>query len=271
MTLAHPYLELRRSRVTRWLSAAVFVVTAHVGCAALAMLHWEEDSDDFGGGPIVIEMVPAAAAMPVDTPDVARGPLIQEQTETPPPSEETKEVVEQEIPPVDPSPLAPEPEVALPMPHPDAEKKPEEEEPKEEVPQQRSADQAAPIPLTTAPQRVEAKDIPPVPAAPSPQASPDVARSKATWEKALVSHLNRFKRYPDRARIRRHQGNVRVSFTIDRTGRVTASRVVGSSGSPALDDEALAVLQRASPLPAPPAQVPGESFNWTMPIQFRIR
>jgi protein TonB len=62
-----------------------------------------------------------------------------------------------------------------------------------------------------------------------------------------------------------------VSFTIDRTGRVTASRVVGSSGSPALDDEALAVLQRASPLPAPPAQVPGESFNWTMPIQFRIR
>ena len=99
--------------------------------------------------------------------------------------------------------------------------------------------------------------------------SPLPARSKATWEKALVSHLNRFKRYPDQARGAR-QGEVRVSFTIDRPGGSRA-RVVGSSGSPSLDEEALAVLQRASPLPAPPAQLPGASFDWTMPIQFKIK
>ena len=50
-----------------------------------------------------------------------------------------------------------------------------------------------------------------------------------------------------------------------------ASRVVRSSGSSALDEEALAVLQRASPLPAPPAQVGGTTFDLTLPIQFRIK
>ena len=62
-----------------------------------------------------------------------------------------------------------------------------------------------------------------------------------------------------------------VQFTIDRMGSLIASRVVRSSGSSALDEEALAVLQRASPLPAPPAQVAGATFDLTLPIQFRIR
>ncbi|HWB46041.1 MAG TPA: energy transducer TonB [Hyphomicrobiaceae bacterium] len=249
----------------RWLGAAAVVVAAHAGFATLATLNWDDEPDDFGGGPIVIEMVPSAAAMPVDTPDVARGPLLQEQNETPS-SKAAEKVVDQQMPPIDPSPLAPEPQVALPRPHPEAEKEPEEKAPQEEALRKRDANDDTPVPLTTAPPRIEAKPAPPASAAPAPA---DVAGSKAAWQKELIARLDRFKRYPEQARARGKQGDVRVLLTIDGDGWVTESRVVGSSGSPALDEEALAVLQRASPLPPPPGQLAGTSFTWTM--HFRIR
>ena len=215
-------------------------------------------------------MVPAPVVTPVDFPDVAHGPLMEEAMLTPEAAKETKEEVEKEMPAVDPSP-SPDPEVVLPTPHPVVDKKPEEEKPQEDKPQQKSADQVVAAPLTTAPPRVDAKEET-APAAPSLGASSaSAARAQASWEKALVSHLNRFKRYPDAARARSNQGDVAVQFTIDRLGAVVASRVVRSSGSSALDDEALAVLQRANPLPAPPSQLGGPTFDLTLPIQFRIR
>jgi protein TonB len=97
------------------------------------------------------------------------------------------------------------------------------------------------------------------------------AQVQISWQKSLISHLNRYKRYPDGARARSHQGIVKVEFTIDRGGRVIAARVIQGSGSQHLDDEALAVLQRASPLPAPPSEITGETLQLAMPIHFRIR
>ena len=245
-------------------------MAAHVGCTALALMHWQDDdAEDAAASPVVVEMVPAPTATPVDSPDVAHGPLMEEAMLTPQAAKETKEEVEKEMPTVEPSP-APDPEVVLPTPQPVTDKKPDEEKPQEDKPKQQSADQVVAAPLTMAPPRVDAKEEP-VAAAPSPGTSAAVARAQAAWEKALVSHLNRFKRYPDMARARSNQGDVAVQFTIDRTGSLVASRIVRSSGSSALDEEALAVLQRASPLPAPPAQVSGATFDLTLPIQFRIR
>jgi protein TonB len=86
-----------------------------------------------------------------------------------------------------------------------------------------------------------------------------------------VKHLDRFKRYPEIARARGNQGEATVQFTVDRTGHVIAARVVHSSGSSALDEEALAVLKRADPLPAAPDQVGATTFDLTLPIQFRIK
>jgi protein TonB len=270
MIFATDILEPRRARFARWVGAAVFVVAAHVGCTALALLHWQEDdAEDSIAIPVIVEMVPTPTATRVDSPDVAHGPLMEEAMLTPQAAKETKEEVEKEMPTVEPSP-APEPEVVLPMLKPILQKKPEEEKPQEETPKQQSADQAVAAPLTTAPPRVEAKEEP-APAAPSAGSAAAAARAKATWEKSLVSHLNRFKRYPDAARARGSQGAVSVEFTIDRMGGLVASRIVHSSGSSALDEEALAVLQRATPLPAPPTLVSGATFNLTLPIQFRIR
>ena len=261
--------EPRRVRIARWAGAALFVVIAHVGCTAMALWQWpDHEAEDSVASPVVVEMVPALAVRPVDSPDVAHGPLMEEAMLTPQATKETKEKVETEMPAVDPSP-APDPEVQLPEPQPVTDRAPEEVKPKEEKPKEQSADQAAAAPLTTAPPRVEATEQP-VSAAASPGSAAAAARAKATWERALVTHLNRFKRYPDTARAGRRQGDVSVQFTIDHMGGVIASRVVQSSGSQALDDEALAVLQRASPLPAPPGYAVGSTLNLTLPIQFRL-
>jgi len=270
MILTVDPLEPQRVRTRRWAGAALFVVTAHIACTAVALWHWPEDeAEDSTASPVVVEMVPTPAVMRVDSPDVAHGPLMEEAMLTPQAAKETKEEVEKEMPKVEPSP-APDPEVVLPSPQPVADKKPEEEKPEEDKPKQQSADQAVAAPLTTAPPRVDAAEQQ-VAVAPSPGSAAAAARAKAAWERSLVSHLNRFKRYPDAARARRNEGDVAVQFTIDRAGGVIASRIIRSSGSPALDEEALAVLQRANPLPAPPGHVNGSTFDLTLPIQFRIR
>jgi protein TonB len=85
-----------------------------------------------------------------------------------------------------------------------------------------------------------------------------------------MSHLNRFKRYPDAARARGLRGVTNVAFTIDRSGRVMSAQVAQASGSTLLDEEAVAIIQRSSPMPAPPLDTPGETFDLVLPIQFQI-
>jgi protein TonB len=103
-----------------------------------------------------------------------------------------------------------------------------------------------------------------------PAAAPSVAVVHR-WESELVAHIERFKRYPAEARARGDQGLVRVTFAIDRDGWVRASRIVQSSGSPELDQEALAMLTRAQPVPRPPDRVPSSGLSFTVPVRFNIR
>jgi protein TonB len=262
----HPF-EPRGIRYVRWSGAAALVVAGHV-CAAI---HWREDDlEATAAGPVAIELALVPVSPRIETPDVAHGPTMEEAKLTPQAAKEVSEEVEKEMPRVEPSPLAPEPEVVLPKPQPVDEKKPEEEQPQEELPAQQSVTETAAAPLTTAPPPVEAQ-MAAVAAAPAPGITASLARVKASWEKALVSHLNRYKRYPDAARARGIKGDVRVQFTLDRMGQVTAAIVVDRSGYAALDEEALAVLQRASPLPVPPDEVAGATFDLVLPIQFRIK
>ena len=87
----------------------------------------------------------------------------------------------------------------------------------------------------------------------------------------LISHLNRYKQYPAAARARREQGTVMLSFTVDRNGRVTGRRVSRSSGSSALDQEALSMLSRAQPLPRFPADMTGSSRSINAPVRFAVQ
>src|SRR5690606_19122506 len=79
--------------------------------------------------------------------------------------------------------------------------------------------------------------------------------SPARWQSKVVAWLNRHKRYPSGARSRREEGSVNVSFTIDAGGRVLAARVARSSGNAELDQAAVEMVRRSSPVPAPPPQI----------------
>jgi protein TonB len=100
-------------------------------------------------------------------------------------------------------------------------------------------------------------------AAPSQGQSAPVV-SVASWRGTLVAHLNRFKRFPPGGST----GVATVAFTIDRAGRVVGASLVGSSGDAALDAEAVSMVRRASPVPAPPAGVGGGSISLTVPVRF---
>jgi protein TonB len=52
---------------------------------------------------------------------------------------------------------------------------------------------------------------------------------------------------------------------------VVASRVLRTSGYASLDQETIATVQRAQPFPPPPPNMPGDTFEFTVPIKFNIR
>jgi periplasmic protein TonB len=102
-------------------------------------------------------------------------------------------------------------------------------------------------------------------AAPSAGSGASPSVSPATWKSELVAHLNRYKRYPSGAAS---TGTASVAFTIARSGKVLSARLIGSSGNPALDAEAISLPRRASPVPAPPPDFGGAILTLTVPIHF---
>lgn len=83
-----------------------------------------------------------------------------------------------------------------------------------------------------------------------------------------MARLESVKRYPRGARARRVEGVVYVRFSVDRAGRVTGVSLARSSGHPELDQEALAAVYRAQPLPRPPDEVPGNPIDLTVESEF---
>ena len=127
------------------------------------------------------------------------------------------------------------------------------------------------------PAREAAAPAPPVPAPiqapPEPAARPTAPQSDAvpSWRNELLGRLQRAKRYPDMARAHGDQGSVAVTFTMDRAGRVLSVTLARSSGSPLLDDEAVAMVHRAEPLPPVPNEIPGNTITFTIPVNFALR
>jgi protein TonB len=246
------------------------VVMALHGGAAFVLLHMREDESTDAAGAIAIELAPVIAAPAVTLPaDIAPGPLMQEEAPAPEIRKQTKETVAEETPPLEPAPLAPEPAVQLPEPQPNKKHEPEEKA-DEKVDHKENSRQTVAAPMTTAPPSSEAKPTEAV-AAPAPGLSAIAAKAQANWQSSLVAHINRYKRYPAEARAHKVEGIVSVEFTLGRSGQILSSRVAHSSGSAVLDEEAVALLRRATPLPTPPQEVPPEGVSLVLPIHFRMR
>ncbi|MCT2399531.1 energy transducer TonB family protein [Novosphingobium mangrovi (ex Huang et al. 2023)] len=59
--------------------------------------------------------------------------------------------------------------------------------------------------------------------------------------------------YPRTAQMRGEEGTAKVKIYISAAGKVERAELVDSSGSRALDQEAVSVMSRVGTLPAPPA------------------
>ena len=112
--------------------------------------------------------------------------------------------------------------------------------------------------------------VAPTPTPPAPPAPAATGETQQSYLARLLAYLNRYKKYPPEARSARITGVVMVHFVMDKTGRVATAEISQSSGKPMLDAEALALMQRAQPLPAIPPDFGKDTINAIVPIEFSL-
>jgi protein TonB len=118
------------------------------------------------------------------------------------------------------------------------------------------------------PHAIPVPTVPPTPQEPPPPPPSQAAPPSYLGE--LYAHLAANKRYPRAAQLARVQGTALLRFTMNHQGQVLTYRIDRSSGHADLDAEVLAMIQRAQPLPKPPADMP-EPWELTIPVQFSVR
>jgi protein TonB len=224
----------------RWVTCFVIAAALHGIVAYYLLERISETEDDYGvDTPVVVLDLAEAFVSSVAPPrDLTPGPVETEEVEaTPPPKEELKQ-----------------------QPEPEAEVTPPTPEPPKLVPEQAEVVLPKPEP----PPKPEPEPPPPTPTAPQVARTPPP--SVVRWQSQLRAHIERFKRYPQAAR--REGGIATVAFAIDHEGHLLRSNVVQSSGSAALDQETLAMLVRAQPMPRPPDQLADDDLTFTIPVRF---
>ena len=95
-------------------------------------------------------------------------------------------------------------------------------------------------------------------------------RVRATWQKELVAHLDKHKRYPTE---RAAKEPPRSRFASRSTAWATCSRpsIEKGSGDTAFDEAALAMVRRSDPVPMPPPLIADEGLTFTLPVIFRVK
>ena len=162
-------------------------------------------------------------------------------------------------------------EVPLPVLRPEPEKKPEPKvQPRRKPEQVRERPKPKPAAPSAEKRRAQVQAPRESQRAAAPQNSRGAASSvsPARWQARLASHLERRKRYPAAAKRQGQQGTAQVRFTVDASGNVQSVSLVRSSGVALLDEEVVALVRRASPVPAPP---PGVNRTIVVPIRFSVR
>lgn len=270
-------LESPRIRLARAALAACLVAAAHGAAIALALHEPPADVEESqAGGAFVIELAEVTSSPDEERRDVAVGEKSEEIA--PVAASLPQQISTAEAKPLEDQPLVPE--TTEPPPD-DALVKPPEEQTLEDVkPQETQVAQAqesaaqAPVAASeaAAPQPIEnAQERSETPRGKHAGLSRIDRRAIQNWQRDLIMHLNRHKRYPSRARAERQHGIVQIAFTMDRDGRVLDARIAKSSGYELLDSAAIAMLNQASPLPLPPDSMPGSTVDLVVPVNYRWR
>ena len=234
---ALPWFEEDHPRdLLRWSLAGAAVVCVHAALVGGYLLWYQPEQEIGDDASIVsVELAPIDSVADANQRDVAPAPEdMIEQTAVPAVEKQLDQPKVDEPPP---PPAVTMPDIALPEPKPP--EKAQEERP--------------PAPRTTA--RVQG----------------GAPRVEPTWQAVLLKHLQQYKRYPQSAQTQGRQGVVLLGFSVDRRGRVLEHHIVQGSGHVDLDNEVMAMIERAQPLPAFPASMTQPKLDLTVPIRFSLR
>jgi protein TonB len=233
----------------RWGICFALALCFHAAGAAALLARWNDGADLVANAPVIMLELAAVPVAPNITPnELPPGP---QQAEARPEPQPVKPVEKIE--------LTPTAQAELPVTPPP---KPIEK-PKDKTPKQKHAS------LASAPSATERKAE--RAAAPAPGAASRNPDALPNWKSQLVARLERYKRYPAEAQARGEHGVAQLAFSIDRSGGVHHARIAQSSGSGLLDRETLLLLERAQPLPPPPAEMSGSQIAIMVSIRYNFK
>ena len=247
-----------------WIFAAVIALALHVGGAALAIVQLQNEAEDDALGATAIEVGLEMASMHREVTDLPPGPDTDASAASPQLNEQKAEVKETDLPQDKPT----EPEEADRVVTETESKKPKEDDPKIAAVQTQASTESVASEATATP----SSDAIPEgqrSVAPAIGTGETARRVRATWQKELIAHLDKHKRYP--AERSQKAAEIQIRFTLDRMGRVLATNIEKSSGDTAFDEAALAMVRRSDPVPAPPPLIADEGLSFTLPVIFRIK
>lgn len=247
-----------------WIAAAIVSLALHVGGATLALMHLTNDEADDALGAPAIEI-----AMELNSPrllatDLPPGPDSDVSVASPALVEQQTELNETELPKAVPTDSDRPDRLVTPN---DA-RKPEKDDSRIAT-VRTAASQQSMAAIATATPSSDHSEPGPRAVAPVPGSGETALRVRATWQKELVAHLDKHKRYPSERVLQ--PAEIVVGFVLDRMGHVLSMDIVKGSGDPAFDAAALAMFKRSDPLPPPPPLVADEGLYFSLPVIFRVK
>jgi protein TonB len=247
-----------------WILAGVGALALHIGCAGLVIAHLQTDDPDDALGATAIEIGLEMMAPRVEAVDLPPGPDTDASVASPALAEQQAVVEDTELPKAMPTETE-DPDRVVTTNEP---KKPEKDEPEMAAVQTSASTESVAAEATATPSS-EAIPQGPRSVAPALGTGESARLQRVTWQKQLVAHLDKHKRYP--AQRQQKTAEILIGFILDRTGHVLSTSIVKGSGDTAFDDAALAMIRRSDPVPQPPPLVADEGLNFTLPVIFRVK
>jgi protein TonB len=247
-----------------WIFAGLSALALHLGGVALAVAHLRSDDLDDQLGAPAIEIGLELTSPKLEPTDLPPGPDSDASVASPALAEQKAELKETDLPKDTPSETENPDRVVTP----NEAKKPVEEDTKIATVQTQASQESIAAEATAMP---SSDNIPEGTRSVAPaQGTSDTAQKvRATWQKELIAHLDKHKRYPAERALK--GAEILVGFALDRMGHVLSASIVKGSGDDAFDQAALAMVRRSDPVPQPPPLVADEGLNFTLPVIFRVK
>jgi periplasmic protein TonB len=245
-----------------WVIGAISAIGIHAGGIALATAYASPTELDDDSGAPAIEIGVELEAPHREQTDLPPGPESDASTASQAVREQLSKAEKTALPQAKPD-ETDDPDRVV---SPEAATKPTEHDPKAPPVRANPANDAAAAEAAAPPSSPAAKESTRS-AAPTQGSGESAQRQRVTWQRQLVAHLDRNKRYPDDAS--RHDAEILVTFSLDRLGHVVSASIKKGSGFANFDAAALAMMRKADPVPAPPPLVADEGLNFTLPVIFR--